>query len=190
MPKLKVSDKLRAIDARTVLALIMGMAGIPAIVLDPTPITPPDYSGQSRYDPSYSPQVHEKEESTPKRILSTEIISPTSYFPSGKTHALPVSDLSNSNSLPSPSFYNSPTRSTPRPESLGRQPSNSSYLSSDDAHYRRYVSQYSDITIFTNWRNSSDSKPDENLHAKDYDEGMSDSMWGGKLHCSVEQDIC
>lgn len=161
-----------------------GMTGIPAIVLDPTPITPPDYNGQSRYDTPYSPQVQEKEESIPKRITPTEIIPPTSFSPSARTYPLPASDLSNSsdgNSLPSPSLYNSPTRSTSRPALLGRQPSNNSHLSSDDAHYRRYVSQYFGITVFTNWRNSSDSRPDEDLHTKDYDDDMLDSMWGGKL---------
>lgn len=164
-----------------VLSLIVGTTGIPAIVLDPTPITPPDYNGQSRYEPPYAPQVQERGENFSTPVTSAEIRPPTSFFHSTKTHPLPASDLSHSsdgNSLPSPSIYNSPTRSTPRPALLGRQPSNSSYLSSDDVHYRRYVSQYSDVTIFTNWRISSDSIVDEDSHPKD--EGRLSSLWGGE----------
>lgn len=159
-------------DARK-LTLNAEAEGIPAIVLDPTPITPPDYNGQSRYDTPYSPQVQEKEESIPKRITPTEIIPPTSFSPSARTYPLPASDLSNSsdgNSLPSPSLYNSPTRLTSRPALLGRQPSNNSHLSSDDAHYRR------------------DSRPDEDLHTKDYDDDMLDSMWGDMMREAVDQE--
>ncbi|ODO05658.1 hypothetical protein I350_04717 [Cryptococcus amylolentus CBS 6273] len=152
--------------------------GIPAIVLEPTPATPPGENdssfGSSKYNASYS--AHAKEElgrsPSPPSRGSSPAQSPTAYY--SPSHSLPVTDLSMA-SVPGPrSHPSSPTfhgsaMSMSRPD-MGRKLSDASHLSSDDAHYRR------------------DSVSSEDLATEQVFGNASDSMWGDMMREAVNQE--
>ena len=96
--------------------------GIPAIVLEPTPATPP----WSETNPFENASVGKRTPSPPP----SRTPSSSPQVRSGASHS-PDTGLVANQRFPSLS-----PRSQPRP-SLNRQLSNSSMLSSEDAHYRR-----------------------------------------------------
>ena len=114
---------------RSPMSTSLTVSGIPAIVLEPIPATPPLFDGDNPFDQVYD------------RDLSPSPPSSHRTSPNNSPHARSVSLHSPEVGLginahlghsPSLSVAGRPARS-----SLSRQHSNSSMLSSDDAHYRR-----------------------------------------------------
>ena len=100
--------------------------GIPAIVLDPTPVSPPDEE-MNQYDDSMR-------ETTPSPSRSRQFsLSPSPEVRTIPLHSPEMSFASINRHSPSLSVSSQPRQSLPR------RVSNSSMLSSDDAHYRRSV---------------------------------------------------
>ncbi|WVO12615.1 hypothetical protein L204_100220 [Cryptococcus depauperatus] len=156
--------------------------GIPAIVLEPTPATPPgDRKGIfDPFDPTSYGTLYNS---------NTSVIPPGNPFsPSSprnsdvsalslpvETSSLPASvpikhatESPNKHS-PSPSFSGSHNYSIPRHTALGRQLSNSSHLSSEDAHYRRESS----LTDSSNYDQVND---------------ISITVWGDMMRDAVEEE--
>ncbi|WVQ72778.1 hypothetical protein IAR50_002338 [Cryptococcus sp. DSM 104548] len=158
--------------------------GIPAIVLEPTPATPPgenDHSFvSSKYDDSYSSQAREElsRSPSPPSRRSSPTQSPTAYH-SPSPRSLPVAELSAVNnsgprSHPSPpTFSGSPMA---RPD-VGRKLSDASHLSSDDAHYRRDSTSSEDFSNEHVFGNASDSMWDDMMkEAVDQEESSTDKI--------------
>ncbi|WWC88695.1 uncharacterized protein L201_003608 [Kwoniella dendrophila CBS 6074] len=160
--------------------------GIPAIVLEPMPATPPleepdrnpfhDVPKESHRDPSPSPP--QSRVSSPVPYASTEIgshpLSPDiSYNNNSISRQSPALSVhSNTGGLSgsggSIGIGNRPSSHQSRP-SLGRQTSNGSMLSSEDAHYRR-------------------ESPSEEIPTEDYFDTMATSVWGDMMREAVDKE--
>ncbi|OCF72967.1 high-affinity cell membrane calcium channel [Kwoniella mangroviensis CBS 8886] len=150
--------------------------GIPAIVLEPMPATPPlDEIDRNPFH-NLPGELRETTPSPPQSRMSSPTPSPEVL--STGTHSHPLSpDLSFNNnasmSRHSPALSvssttgNRPTHQS-RP-SLGRQTSNGSMLSSEDAHYRR-------------------ESPTEEFIADDYFDSMATSVWGDMMREAVDKE--
>ncbi|OCF54943.1 high-affinity cell membrane calcium channel [Kwoniella mangroviensis CBS 10435] len=150
--------------------------GIPAIVLEPMPATPPlDEIDRNPFH-NLPGELRETTPSPPQSRMSSPTPSPEVL--STGTHSHPLSpDVSFNNnasmSRHSPALSvssttgNRPTHQS-RP-SLGRQTSNGSMLSSEDAHYRR-------------------ESPTEEFIADDYFDSMATSVWGDMMREAVDKE--
>ncbi|WWC62542.1 uncharacterized protein I303_105138 [Kwoniella dejecticola CBS 10117] len=165
--------------------------GIPAIVLEPMPATPP--LEELDRNPFHDISLSRERERQPAAGLREITPSPPQSRSSSPTHSLshspeiPGSTGSQSHPLSPEVTFNNPavSRHSPalsvgstgntRPRShqsrpsFGRQGSNGSMLSSEDAHYRR-------------------ESPTEEVVAEDYFDSMATSVWGDMMREAVDKE--
>ncbi|WVR06351.1 hypothetical protein IAU60_003382 [Kwoniella sp. DSM 27419] len=144
-------------------AALVDIQGIPTIVLEPTPLTPPL---EARTDILDLANPAEHRSSSPSSPVSWQASPSPPLDPQGGSHPLAPGQYFSA----SPFFgRQSPALSVSsagRP-AISRQGSSSSMLSSDDAHYRR------------------DSPVDEGV-AEDYMGDMATSVWGDMMREAVD----
>ncbi|WVQ85091.1 hypothetical protein IAT38_007255 [Cryptococcus sp. DSM 104549] len=154
--------------------------GIPAIVLEPTPATPPGDNTSPFMPPAQNVVYSQHDQQTDREPTpsppSTRGSSPSHSpnIPPPLSHPLQTPDVSFTTGRDfrghSPALStSSQTQARSRPSSLGRHPSNSSMLSSDDAHYRR--------------DSTSEEAPPEG-----YFDSMSTSVWGDMMREAVDNE--
>ncbi|ORY24315.1 high-affinity cell membrane calcium channel [Naematelia encephala] len=156
--------------------------GIPAIVLEPMPATPPKDGDHDAYDHPLAHDMTTPSPPPPPPILTQDLSSSQSHSPEMRTVSLGHSpDVSFSLSRPSPSL--SPSSQHYSRPSLGRQLSNSSMLSSEDAHYRRSVTASAYITTTNTRLRDSPSEQGNDTYVD-----SSTSIWGDMMREANEQE--
>ncbi|KAK8858595.1 hypothetical protein IAR55_002824 [Kwoniella newhampshirensis] len=147
--------------------------GIPAIVLEPMPATPPSDDQNPFNQPSLPSSRNRDQDRDRDREVSSSPPSSrrSSPSPSPQLHSSPLPGHGHGPG-------HSPSLSISSPgggggaggkPSLARNPSNSSMLSSEDAHYRR-------------------ESPTEEVPPENYFDSMATSVWGDMMREAVDQE--